>query len=532
MGLFDRFRKQENRSGTVEFEDALLSALLGSGKATKETALQIPAVSGGIDLIASIISGTPIKLYRDEGGKAVEVANDYRVALLNDETGDTLNANEFWHALIRDYYLGKGGYAYINKARGKIKSLHYVEEEKVSILKNADPIFKDYSINVNGASYRPFDFLKILRNTRDGAQGIPITEENAKLIDVAYQKLILEYSMAKRGGNKKGYLKAEKRLDTESMNNLKSNWQALYANDADNAIVLNKDIDFHELSDTAAEMQLDENKRTNADEFAKLFHVSADTMAGKADNMGAVAKLAAIPLMQVIQCALNRDLLLEREKGTYYFAYDTKELLKGDMRERAEFYAKMIDANVMQIDEARYMEDLPSLDLEFIKLGLQDVLYDPKTKQIYTPNTNQVGSLGNIPLQDPPEDGTMTDIEPRSNDYIQEPESGRMNGSHPSGNKDESGNGESGGKQESKGEKDLVKQNEKSIRKGIASFEERIKEHETYLKDPKSHVKGWEEYTQQRKERDIRHWEKEIRDFKVSIQNRKDELERRKKKND
>ena len=68
------------------FEDALLTALLGSGKATKQMALQVPTVSGGIDLIANVVAGTPVKLYREENGKAIEVPNDPRVRLLNDET--------------------------------------------------------------------------------------------------------------------------------------------------------------------------------------------------------------------------------------------------------------------------------------------------------------------------------------------------------------------------------------------------------------------------------------------------------------
>ena len=37
--------------------------------------------------------------------------------------------------------------------------------------------------------------------------------------------------------------------------------------------------------------------------------------------------------MTAIQCALNRDLLLEKEKPELYFAFDTKELLKGDIKE-------------------------------------------------------------------------------------------------------------------------------------------------------------------------------------------------------
>ena len=48
----------------------------------------------------------------------------------------------------------------------------------------------------------------------------------------------------------------------------------------------------------------------------------------------------------------------------------------------------------MQIDEIRYQEDLPPLGLKFVRLGLQDVLYDPETNTIYTPNTDRLAAVG------------------------------------------------------------------------------------------------------------------------------------------
>ncbi len=419
MGIFSRHREQ--RAETVQFEDGLLSALLGESAVTKEMALQVPSVAGGIDLIAGVVAGTPVKLYKDEGGKAVEVRDDPRLRLLNDETGDTLNANEFWRAMVRDYYTGKGGYAYINSRRGKILSLHYVDETRISIMRNEDPIFKDFDICVDGTPYKPFHFLKILRATKDGMEGTPITQESAKLIEVAYQTLCFELYLVKKGGNKKGFLKAKQKLDKAAMDELKTAFRKLYGNgtNSDNVVVLNNGIDFQESSASSVEMQLNENKITNADEFSKLFHISPDVMSGKPDSVEGLAKMAAIPLMTTIQCALNRDFLLESEKGTYYWAFDTKELLKGSRKERYEAYRMALDANFMGIDEVRYEEDLPPLGLTWIKLGLNDVLYDPKTKLIYTPNTNQTSQMGEKPLQTTPEGGTIaeTDEQRAGNPY-------------------------------------------------------------------------------------------------------------------
>ena len=157
MGWRERRNRKEQRAqnGAASMEDPILTALLGSDSVSRSVALQVPTVAGGIDPIAGVVAGTPIKLYRETDGQAQEVRNDPRLRLLNDETGDALNANEFWRAIVRDYYLGKGGFAYIHKERGTFKSLHYVDERQISIQKNADPIFKDFRIMVDGRTYQP-----------------------------------------------------------------------------------------------------------------------------------------------------------------------------------------------------------------------------------------------------------------------------------------------------------------------------------------------------------------------------------------
>ena len=186
----------------------------------------------------------------------------------------------------------------------------------------------------------------------------------------------------------------------------------MYSNaDKEPFVVLNQGLSFKEISDTAVEMQLNENKETNAVELAKLFHVSPEALSGKsgADVVEGLAKMAAIPLMTVIQCALNRDMLRESEKHAehpLYWAFDTKELLKGDMKTRFDAYKVALESNFMQIDEVRYQEDLAPLGLSWIRLGLQDVLYDPKTKRIYTPNTGQVSVMGEQTLNPPQEPPT------------------------------------------------------------------------------------------------------------------------------
>lgn len=402
IAIWNRKPKTEARAdGMVEVESTLLQALLGCGTVTREMALAVPTIAGAIDMIGAAVASTPVKLYREKDGQTEEIPDDPRVRLLNDETGDTLTPNEFWRAMVRDYYLGKGGFAYLNQSGGAWKSIHYVSEDHIGIQKGTDPIFKTYFILVDGTRYYPFRFLRILRNTRDGMTGIPITEENPQLIEVAFETLRFELSLVKRGGAKKGFLRSEKKITQESLDGLRESFRKLYSNSSENTVVLNNGIDFKEASSSSSELQLKENKLANADDLARLFHVSAELLAGKdgEEDAAAMARLAAVPLMAVIQSSLNRDFLLEAEKADHYWAFDTKELLKGSMKDRFDAYKTAIDGNFMQIDEVRYAEDLPPLGLNWIRLGLQDVLYDPVTKTVYTPNTGQAATLQEASLE-------------------------------------------------------------------------------------------------------------------------------------
>lgn len=96
-------------------------------------------------------------------------------------------------------------------------------------------------------------------------------------------------------------------------------------------------------------------------------------------------------------------MLDEDEKNDMFFSFDTTDLVKGDIEKRFGAYKIAIDSGFMQIDEVREKEKLPAFGLDFIKLGLQDVLYSPSNKTVYTPNTDKTSKMGENPVKEEPE---------------------------------------------------------------------------------------------------------------------------------
>ena len=384
MGLFDRFLNK--RATTVDVNtvnDVLLKAILNGEAIKREDALTLPAVSGAVDFICGTIASMPIKLYKYKSGHVEEVTNDTRVRLLNGDTGDTLDAFQMKKALVEDYLLGKGGYCYIERDRNDVTALKYIPDTFISILRDPDPLNKYYTIFCYDAEFQPHQFIKLLRNTKDGASGVGLTQEVSKALETAYNTLLYQLNLVKSGGNKKGFLKSQRKLGQEEIDLLKQAWANLYANDESNVVVLNNGLEFQEASNTSVEMQLDENKKTLQAEINNIFHIY--------DDYNKTFKTAIYPIIKAFETALNRDLLLEKEKGKFFFEFDVKEILKASIKERYEAYEIAKRTGWITINEIRREENRNNIEgLDVVDLGLGSVLYNVETGEYYTPNTGDI----------------------------------------------------------------------------------------------------------------------------------------------
>ena len=501
MALFKRKKKvdipeTEKRDDNTGFRPddpaADLARAFGLNEAmTFEKAMQLPPVSASIDFISSICARVPIKLYREsieeEGTRTEEVTDDIRTELLNGNTGDSLNAYQMKKAWVTDYFGEGQGYIFIDKNFLGWRSLRYIEQVNISINVNSDPIFKDADIFIADKKYFYWDFLRLCRNTKDGFKGKSIIDTNGELITLMYKTMRFEKKLMDTGGNKKGFLKAASKLTDKAMSDIKAAWRDLYSvNDSNNVMVLNNGLDYKDTSATSTELQLNENKLTNNDLLTMIFLLSAKALQGASDDdIVSAVKTAVIPIIEQMEQAFNEGLLLESEKSTMYWACDTSALERGDILKRFQAYKLAIEGNFMQADEIRYKEDMPALGLNWIRLGLDDVLYDPKSKTIYTPNTNASVKVGEGGIAASDEE-QRADNGNKDVDYIQDESTGQMRGSKPRGG---SSSSSSSSKSEEKGEKSVDKSAESDIIEDKECFIHPDKVDKFFLKPGAKHSK-------------------------------------------
>lgn len=401
---------QEN---TDIVDDVLLKALLYNETITREKVMSLPMVNSAVDFISNSIASCPVKLYKYKDDQVTEV-DDERVKMLNGDTHDTLDGYQLKKAMVEDYLLGGNGYCYIRKDRNDVTGLFYVQDKYISIFEYYEPIFKQYQIYVSGydgegnkkqvGTFEGYEFIKLLRGTKDGASGTGLTVQVSKALETAYQTLLYQLGMVSTGGNKRGFLKANRKLGADEITALKRAWRNLYANNTENVVVLNNGLEFQEASNSAVETQLNESKKTLGDEINALFHIYPT-------DFDRTFKEALYPIIKAFETALNRDLLLEKEKNKYFFEFDVKEIIRTSLKDRYESYKLAKETGFMTLNEIRRAENMEHIEgLDVVNVGLGAVLYDTNKHIYYTPNTDTVGDIG--------EEGSAEEEEQKTEDML------------------------------------------------------------------------------------------------------------------
>lgn len=386
---------------SAQVDDPLLKALLCGEAITRDKAMMIPAVSSAVDFIASSVACMPVKLLKRKNGRVEIVDKDTRVRLLNGDTGDTLNAYQMKKAMVEDYLLDKGGYAYVRRDRNDVTGLFYVEPVYISYYKNIDPIYKKIQFQIMTNRYWDWEIIRLLRNTKDGAIGRGLTDEISKALQTAYATMLFQLRQVQRGGAKKGFVMSEKNLTQEALDKLKAAWRRMFEGDnTENVMILNNGLKFQESSATSVEMQLDQTKKSLCEEIASVFHIHED--------FDQTYKEAIYPVVKSFEAALNNSLLLENEKKKgYFFEFDVKEIIKASLKERFEAYEKAKKTGFMTLNEIREWESMnPVEGLDVIALSLGDVLFDTEKHTYYTPNMAVTTDLrGNVDVAERNEGG-------------------------------------------------------------------------------------------------------------------------------
>lgn len=385
--------KREKRSTENDvIADVLngLSPLVNGKTISRKQAMSIPVVTKSVNWIASAIASLPIKMYRRTDKGYIEIYDDYRLPLLNNYSGNCMTANDLKRQVIIDLLLEGNGYAYISKLGNKIEKLSYIPTSKLTYTESVDNIDKIVNVWVDGKQVQDYNVFRLVNNTKNGISGVGFISDCQDLLSTILSSLQYENNSIS-SGVRRGFLKSKSKLDKDKMDELKQAWKRLTSPSQSDVLVLNAGIEFEDASNTATESQLSQNKTINMHQILAYFGLPTNFFEGaNSDAYLTAVRIAVIPIVKQLVNALNNYLLLEREKQDLKFDIDTSEILRINANERYNAYQTGLNSGILTIDEVRRMENLPVLDMQYLKLGLGDVLYNIKDGKIFVPNTGAI----------------------------------------------------------------------------------------------------------------------------------------------
>lgn len=386
--MFDWF-KTETRSDDEVLADFIDGIVPTSEKiVTKKEALSIPVVAKSVNWIAGVIASLPIKMYKRSEKGYIEVYDDYRLPLLNEYSGNAMTANDLKYQIISDLLLDGNGYAYISKKGNKITKLSYVPTTKLTYTESVNSIDKIINVWVDGKPVQDYNVFRLVNNTKNGISGIGFISDCQSLLSTILSSLKYERTSIS-SGVRRGFLKSKSKLDPEKIGQLRKAWRKLTSPTQADVMVLNSGIEFEDASNTATESQLSQNKTINIQQVLSYFGLPTNFLQGaNSESYLAAVRIAVLPIVKQLTTALNNYMLLESEKSNLKFEIDTNELLRINAKDKFATYQTALSSGFLTVDEVRRMENLPVLDLPYVKMSLADVLYNTKTGEIFVPNTN------------------------------------------------------------------------------------------------------------------------------------------------
>ena len=388
--MFNWFRKNEQRNDNEILADVCDGLIQSGSTVTRQQAMSIPVVTKSVAWIAGAIAALPIKMYTKTDSGYQEVYDDYRLPLLNDYSGNGMIANDLKRQILVDLLLDGNGYAYISKKGNKITKLSYIPTSRLTYTESVDTIDKVVNVWVDSRPVQDYNVFRLVNNSKNGISGVGFVSDCQDLLSTVLSSLQYENSSIS-SGVRRGFLKSKSKLDQDKMNELRRAWKKLTTPNQSDVLVLNAGIEFEDASSTATESQLSQNKVINMHQILAYFGLPTNFFEGvNSDAYLTAVRIAVLPIVKQLTNALNNYMLLESEKSNMKFEIDTSDLLRINANERFAAYQTGLQSGILTIDEVRRMENLPVLDMQYLKLGLGDVLYNISDGKIFVPNTGAI----------------------------------------------------------------------------------------------------------------------------------------------
>ena len=381
-GLFRSRDKPQNRTAGSSYSFFMGSSTAGK-PVTERSAMQMTAVYSCVRILSEAVAGLPLHLYRykEDGGK--EKALDHPLYhLLHDEPNPEMSSFVFRETLMTHLLLWGNAYAQvIRNGKGEVMALYPLMPNRMTVDRDGrGQLYYKYTTSAddaptmqgNAAYLGPSDVLHIPGLGFDGLVGYsPIAmAKNAIGMAIACEEYGAKFFA--NGATPGGIL--EHPGTVKDPQRVRDSWNSAFggSSNANKVAVLEEGMKYTPISISPEQAQFLETRKFQIDEIARIFrvppHMVGDLEKSSFSNIEQQSlefvKYTLEPWIVRWEQAINRALLSEKEKESYFVKFNVDGLLRGDYESRMNGYATARQNGWMSANDIRELENLDRIPAE------------------------------------------------------------------------------------------------------------------------------------------------------------------------
>ena len=354
---------------------------------SQDSALTFTAVWAAIRLLSESISTLPIGVFsKDKTGNKIELSDDNISYLLKYKPNTYQNKVTFIEKIMVDMLIDGNSYVQIIRNR----NARPVELIPLSYT-NMSIIYKDGRLFYhNDSTKEVIDSEEMLHfkliTDSDGYTGLSPIEQCKNAISWGLDLEKYGKSFFENGAKLSGVLESDRTLSTEAIDRLRNSFNNNYSKlkGANQTAVLEEGLKYKPIQIAPDQAQWLSSRQFSIEEVARIFnlppHLLKDLTKSSFNNIEMQSQefvsYSLMPYLTRIELEMNIKLFRRTEVGKKYVKFNVNGLLRGNIKDRSEFYSKMISSGVMSINEVRAKEDLNKIedgDKHFTQLNMTTI---------------------------------------------------------------------------------------------------------------------------------------------------------------
>lgn len=347
--------------------------IANGGVATRAESLS--TVYACVAAISETIASLPLILYKrtdDDGRERASEHPLYRV--LHDQPNALQTALEFREMMQAMVLLRGNAHAEIVRGfYGQVVELRPILPSSISTLQ-LDNGRLAYDVTDRKGQVRRLlqhEVFHLRHRSSDGLTGVSPITASRETVQLGLAERDHGNATFTNGTRLSGILKFPNRLGEDQRNSLRASWDSQHAggNNAGKTAILEEGVEFSTVSMSMEDAQWIEARQFSVEEIARLFRVPptiiGDLRHGNYSNSVEMNRVFVVHTlrrhMTMWEQAISSSLLTPDSRQLYFAEHNVEGLLRGDSKNRADFYNQGIEAGWLLVDEARKYENLPKL---------------------------------------------------------------------------------------------------------------------------------------------------------------------------